>query len=236
MRRIVVLLLGLAVALALVPGPAGAAKKCKQGRAIAMVKGKSKCVKKCPKGQVKKRVGKRLRCVKPRAPTPTDDQSIDPVTDPGTDPGTDPVTDPGPTQPAHDPLAKFTEILRRMYLLRNYQVQNGSQTNNHSDEYEWCDPGGRKIMGRKFESLSYIYTDYGPYEIIQGEASADGTTGSGVLRYTKEYARPDESEVGEVHDIQISWQGDTATVINPDTYSTPYAYAKSLRSSEACSG
>lgn len=97
---------------------------------------------------------------------------------------------------------------------------------------------GRRLgrLGRKFESLSYSYTDYGPYEILQGEASADGSTGSGVLRYTKEYARPDESEVGEVHDIQISWQGDTATVINPDTYSNPYTYAKSLRSTEACSG
>src|SRR5687767_11503640 len=109
MRRIVVVLIGLAVALALVPGQAGAAKKCKQGQAIAMVKGKAKCVKKCPKGQVKKKVGKRLRCVKPTAPAPTDDQSTDPATGPGTDPGTGPVTDPGPTQPAHDPLAKFTE-------------------------------------------------------------------------------------------------------------------------------
>ena len=221
MRRMLVLLVGLVALLALSSGPAAAAKKCKKGQAVAVIKGKAKCVKKCPPGQVKRKVGKQVRCVKPKLPA--DDPAVP----------DDQGTTETPQQPAFDPLAKFNEVLGRVYLLRNYTVQNGNQTNTHSDQYEWCTLEGRRIMGREFESLSHIYKDYGPYEVLQGEASEDGTTGSGVLRYTKEWANfPDE--IGEVHDVQISWQGDTMTVINPDTYSTPYTYAKSLRSAESC--
>jgi hypothetical protein len=230
MRRILVLVVGLVAALALVPGQAVAAKKCRKGQAVAVVGGKAKCVKKCPPGQVKRKAGKTVKCVRAKKPAPPDP---DPNPD-NVDPNPNPDPEPTPPAPAFDPLAKFTEVLGRIYLLRNYTVQNGNQTNTHSDQYEWCTLDGRRIMGREFESLSYIYKDYGPYEILQGEASEDGSTGSGVLRYTKEWSNFQE-EVGRVLEIQISWQGDTATVINPESYSTPYQYAKSLRAAEGCS-
>ena len=64
-----------------------------------------------------------------------------------------------------------------------------------------------------------------------GEASEDGSTGSGVIRYTQESANFDE-ERGKTLDIQFSWTGDTATVSHPEIGTN--SFAKSVRSTESC--
>lgn len=227
MRRLTVFLVSLAVLLAFAPGPATAAKKCKKGQAIAQIKGKAKCVKTCPKGQVKRKKGKVVRCVKPPAKLPgDDDQNITPV-----DEGSD--TPDQPDEPAPDPAAVFADQIRHMYLLRTYTVPkpgNPSGTNTHSEEYGWCnDPGLGRLMAHEYEGIAYIYKSAGPYTILSG--SADGSSGSGVIQYTQQHANFDE-ERGKTLNIEISWTGDTATVVHPEIGT--YSFAKTIRSNENC--
>lgn len=230
MRRILVLVVGLVAALALVPGQAVAAKKCRKGQAVAVVGGKAKCVKKCPPGQVKRKAGKTVMCVRAKKPAPP---GPDPNPD-NVDPSPGPDPEPTPAAPAFDPLAKFTDVVRHMSLLRNYQVPKpgGGGYNNHSEQYGWCDnPGDGKIMVHYYEGIAYIYKSAGHYEILSGEATEDGSTGTGVIRYTQEAANFDE-ERGKTLDIQISWSGDMATVAHPEIGT--YDFAKSVRGNENC--
>lgn len=227
MRRLTVLFLGVALALALAPTQSAAAKKCKKGQAVLVSKGKKRCVKKCPPGMVKKKAGRTVRCVRPAA-----GEQVDPAPESGNT--GDPGTTPAPAAPAFDPLVQYTDILRRMHLLRNYQVPKpgGGGTNNHSEEYAWCNHAvDGRIMAHYYEGIAYIYKSAGRYSIISGEASQDGAEGTGVIRYTQESANFEE-ERGKTLDIQVSWQGDVATVVHPEIGT--YQFAKSVRSSESC--
>jgi len=205
--------------------------KCKIGKA-----NKKKC--RCPEGykrvKRKNREGKKVfRCKKIKAPAPAPgpdpdpDPDPDPTPDPNSGPNSDP--DPNPVDSGPTPEQIFADVLSRTYLLRNYQP---SPSANHSEEYAFCNDSTHGMrMWHKYEGIAFIYESTGPWRVLSGTASADGSTGSGRFEYTQQTANFDE-EVGKVQVIDIAWNGDIATVAHPEIGT--YNFAKTVSSSSSC--
>ena len=86
-------------------------------------------------------------------------------------------------------------------------------------------------MSHEYEGIAYIYKSSGPWRILSGTASADGSTGSGTFEFTQETANFQE-EVGKVQVIDISWTNDTATIVHPEIGT--YDFAKTVSSTSSC--
>ena len=117
---------------------------------------------------------------------------------------------PPPDVPVRDD-ARFADVMGRSYFQRVYYVQNGNQTNTHDEDYKFC---GARLF-HHYTGIAYIYDSDGPWKVLEGSISPDGSKGFGFVEFLQENANFDE-EKGKVQRIEFRWEGTKAVINHPE--------------------